>query len=592
MSDLIRLEYRNVTMRFVERSGKSLTAVQGVSLAVRDGEVVSLIGPSGCGKSTLLNIGSGLYAPSEGEAFVDGERVEGPNAHVAFMLQKDLLLPWRTIAENVLFGVEIQGVPLPERQKRAKALLENLNLGEFANHYPHQLSGGMRQRVALARTLAVDPTVLLLDEPFSAVDAQTRIVLQRELAQTLKRAGKTALLITHDLLEAVTLSDRVLVMSRRPGRIIDEIMIDLPRRDDPIARRQDPKVNHYVARLMDRLDIGHTPIEQPGAGMSGPNQAMARGAAFSVAVLVVFLAAWQWGPGLLGIPTFIVPPLSTVANEFVRMLSRNALMFHTGITAAEVIVGFILGWLLGAFFGYMLGMSPTAEFALSPYILALQIAPKVAFAPLFILWMGFTVYPKILVAILIVFFPVMVNVLTAIRTVDPDLINLARAFKATRAQIFWKIEFPASLPPLFAGLRIGSTLAVVGVVVGELVGGNMGLGYLLAFGEGQANTPMVFVDDPDADAGRRHRLSRRDPDRDRACCTICPSARWRILIQLTLEHRKDVLPIAVGALLVVDVAVRQRIAMHRSSVHDGAVAHVSRPFMSLSIAAIVSGGAQ
>ena len=227
--------------------------------------MVSLIGPSGCGKSTLLNIGSGLYAPSEGEAIVDGERVEGPNAHVAFMLQKDLLLPWRTIAENVQFGVEIQGIPLPERQKRAKTLLDNLNLGEFANHYPHQLSGGMRQRVALARTLAVDPTVLLLDEPFSAVDAQTRIVLQRELAQTLKRAGKTALLITHDLLEAVTLSDRVLVMSRRPGRIIDELMIDLPRRDDPIARRQDPKVNQYVARLMDRLDIGHTPIEQPGA---------------------------------------------------------------------------------------------------------------------------------------------------------------------------------------------------------------------------------------------------------------------------------------------------------------------------------------
>ena len=218
-----------------------------------------------------------------------------------------------------------------------------------------------------------------------------------------------------------------------------------------------------------------------------------RGTILSLAVLVVFLAAWQWGPGLLGIPPFIIPPLSMVYHEFLRMLAVSALMTHTGITAAEVIAGFVLGSLLGAFFGYILGMSPTAEFALSPYILALQIAPKVAFAPLFILWMGFTVYPKILVAILIVFFPVMVNVLSAIRTVDPDLINLARAFKATRAQIFWKIEFPASLPPWFAGLRIASTLAVVGVVVGELVGGNMGLGYLLAFGEGQANTAMVFV---------------------------------------------------------------------------------------------------
>jgi NitT/TauT family transport system permease protein len=220
---------------------------------------------------------------------------------------------------------------------------------------------------------------------------------------------------------------------------------------------------------------------------------MRRGTGASVALLVVFLAAWQWGPGLLGIPTFIIPPLSMVWDEALRMWRVNHLMLHTGVTAAEVIAGFLLGSLLGAVAGYLLGMSRTAEFALSPYILALQIAPKVAFAPLFILWMGFTVYPKILIAVLIVFFPVLVNVLTAVRTVDPDLINLARSFTATRAQIFWKIEFPSSLPPMFAGLRIGSTLAVVGVVVGELVGGNVGLGYLLSFGEGQANTAMVFV---------------------------------------------------------------------------------------------------
>jgi NitT/TauT family transport system ATP-binding protein len=255
MPDVVRLEFRDVTMRFAESSSSSLTAVQGVSFAIRDGEVVSLIGPSGCGKSTLLNIGAGLTAPSEGEARVDGERIVGPNAHVAFMLQKDLLLPWRSIAENVMFGVEIQRMPAVERRRRAQALLENLGLAEFAGHYPHQLSGGMRQRVALARTLAVDPTVLLLDEPFSAVDAQTRMVLQRELAQTLQSAGKTALLITHDLLEAVTLSDRVLVMSRRPGRIIDEIRIDLPQRDNPFARRHDAKVHAYVERLMDLLGI-------------------------------------------------------------------------------------------------------------------------------------------------------------------------------------------------------------------------------------------------------------------------------------------------------------------------------------------------
>ena len=254
---MFRLEYRDVTMKFPAAKGAGMvTAISDVNFAVADGEVVSLIGPSGCGKSTLLNIGSGLYSPTSGQAFVDGERVEGPNAHVAFMLQKDLLLPWRTIAENVMFGTQIQGVAKAECRRRAEQLLANFRLSEFANRYPDQLSGGMRQRVALARTLAVDPTVLLLDEPFSAIDAQTRIVLQRDLAQTLRASKKTALLITHDLLEAVTLADRVLIMSRRPGRIIDEIKVDIPDRHDPLTRRRHPAVGKYVERLMEQLDVG------------------------------------------------------------------------------------------------------------------------------------------------------------------------------------------------------------------------------------------------------------------------------------------------------------------------------------------------
>ena len=148
---------------------------------------------------------------------------------------------------------------------------------------------------------------------------------------------------------------------------------------------------------------------------------------------------------------------------------------------------------LASEYNKLLSASAASEVVLSPYILALQIAPKVAFAPLFVMWFGYTVYPKILVAVLIVFFPIMVNVLTAIRTVDHDLINLARSFTASRLQVFWKIEFRSAMPALFSGLRIGSTLAVIGVVVGELVGGNTGLGYLLSYGEGAANTPMVFV---------------------------------------------------------------------------------------------------
>jgi NitT/TauT family transport system permease protein len=231
-----------------------------------------------------------------------------------------------------------------------------------------------------------------------------------------------------------------------------------------------------------------------GAALASVRAALGRRETLaSVAVLVAFLAAWQWGPPACGIPSYILPTASECARELVKMIGRDRLFFHVGVTALEVLAGFGLGALLGMAIGYLLGLSETAELVLSPYILALQIAPKVAFAPLFVMWFGYTVYPKILVAVLIVFFPIMVNVLTAMRTIDRDLVNLARSFTAGRLEIFWKVEFRAAMPALFSGLRIGSTLAVIGVVVGELVGGNIGLGYLLVFGEGAANTPMVFV---------------------------------------------------------------------------------------------------
>ena len=214
---------------------------------------------------------------------------------------------------------------------------------------------------------------------------------------------------------------------------------------------------------------------------------------WSFAVLVVFLLTWEYVPGWLGVPKFVLPPFSQVTLEAVRIWDTERLMWHAGITAAEVVIGFIVGSALGAMIGYALGISPRIEAILSPYLLALQIAPKVAFAPLFVMWLGYTIYPKILVAVLIVFFPVLINVLSAMRAMDGDLINLARSFSATRFQVFRMVEFPTTLPPLFSGLRIASTLAVIGVVVGELVGGNMGLGYLLVFFEGQGNTAGVFV---------------------------------------------------------------------------------------------------
>lgn len=211
-----------------------------------------------------------------------------------------------------------------------------------------------------------------------------------------------------------------------------------------------------------------------------------------LAVAIVGVAAWEFLPPFFGVPKYIIPTASQTWNELFRMAGQDNLGRHMLSTAAMTTIGFIVGSVLGAAGGYLLGLSQFWERVLSPYILGLQIAPKVAFAPLFIMWFGYTFWPKLLVTILIVFFPILVNVLQSMKTVDRDMVALARAYSMSRSQIFWKIEFPASMPALMAGLRIGATLAVIGVTVGELVGGNTGLGYLITYAEGQANAAMVF----------------------------------------------------------------------------------------------------
>jgi NitT/TauT family transport system ATP-binding protein len=256
MSATAAIEFIGVDKRFgVAGTPSQVWATRDVTFTIAPGEVVSIIGPSGCGKSTLLNMGSGLDKPTSGQVKVAGEVVNGPHKHVAFMLQKDLLMPWRTIAQNIEFGLELRGVRASKRHEVSTQLLAQCHLTGFGTHYPHQLSGGMRQRAALARTLAVDPLVLLMDEPFSALDAQTKMILQQDLARTVSRQGKTVLFITHDLAEAVALSDRILVMSERPGTIVEQITVDIPGRDNPMGRRKDEQAGRYVAMLMERLKL-------------------------------------------------------------------------------------------------------------------------------------------------------------------------------------------------------------------------------------------------------------------------------------------------------------------------------------------------
>ncbi|MFI1459177.1 ABC transporter ATP-binding protein [Nocardia carnea] len=226
-----------VDARGIVRRFGAVTALDGVDLQIGRGEFVSIVGPSGCGKSTMLEIVAGLQDHDGGTVAVDGKPLGGPRERTAVIFQESATLPWRTVRDNVAFALEVQGVAKRERRSRADELLATVGLAAFGDHFPGQLSGGMRQRVAIARCLSMQPDLILADEPFGALDEQTRLVMSYELLEIVEKLTCGVLFITHSIQESILLSDRVLVMSARPGRFIDEIEIDLarPRSEDVLT---------------------------------------------------------------------------------------------------------------------------------------------------------------------------------------------------------------------------------------------------------------------------------------------------------------------------------------------------------------------
>lgn len=223
------ISLRDVTLVFAAANGDPVLAVNDVSLDIPPGQFVAIVGPSGCGKTTIMNMLAGIIRPTIGSVQRDGNEVTKTSLDVGYMLARSALYPWRTARRNVEVPLEIRGMPKAERREKAHKLLELVKLDDFANKFPAQLSQGMRQRVAIARTLAINPKLWLLDEPFSALDAQTRITVQNEFLGLWENSGSTVILVTHDLAEAVLLADRVVVMTARPGRIKFDINIDIPR---------------------------------------------------------------------------------------------------------------------------------------------------------------------------------------------------------------------------------------------------------------------------------------------------------------------------------------------------------------------------
>ena len=242
------IQARDISLTFKPKNRDSVTALKELTLDVAKGEFVSLVGPSGCGKSTFLNVLLGLLKADGGEIRLNGKQITGPGQERAMVFQEFGLLPWRTVLANVELGLELKGVQALVRRERAMELIKMAGLAGFASHYPHELSGGMKQRVGLARALVTDPEVLLMDEPFAALDAQTRDLMQMELLQIWDRTKKTVVFVTHSIEEAAYLSDRVIVISARPGRAKDVMKIALPRPRD-YEMRLSAEFNDIKARI-------------------------------------------------------------------------------------------------------------------------------------------------------------------------------------------------------------------------------------------------------------------------------------------------------------------------------------------------------
>lgn len=249
---MAKLEVRNIGKQFNAMQGnetKLITAVKGINLSIDDGQFVCFVGPSGCGKTTLLNILAGLDKPTEGEVILDGHPVTETGPDRVMVFQENALFPWLKVVDNVEFGLKVAGIPKEKRRERAMHYLEMMQLTKFADAYTYQLSGGMKQRVAIARALAIDPEVLLMDEPFAALDSQTRDLLLVELQLIWARTKKTIMFITHNILESVVLGDKVVVFTKRPGTVKKEIVVDYRRPRLP----EDENLQPYYRQVIDAM---------------------------------------------------------------------------------------------------------------------------------------------------------------------------------------------------------------------------------------------------------------------------------------------------------------------------------------------------
>ena len=534
-SPILRLE--SVSKSFFSASGE-VPALTDVSLRVEAGEIVALIGPSGCGKTTIMRMCAGFDFPTQGTALFHDGQILDVNAGVGYLTQEADLFPWMTLRANVAFPLLMLGVPKAERDARVDAYLKLVGLSGFENHYPHQLSGGMRQRGALARTMIYEPDLILMDEPFASLDMPTRLMLHDELLRLLSERPKTVMLVTHDITEAIALADRVVIVGKRPGQIKTIIDVDLPRPRtssgvvsmegfadvyDKIwtnlhAEFADPAAEEAAGQstLPPRLPttIGERARARRGAGRttptgtadSGTKRRRRRGFGNSALVIwssrVLFLALlvglWQILSSTKVLSPLLFSNPADVFKAFYHLVIGQPAFGYTiytdlATTLQEMAIGYVIGAAAGIAVGIFLARIQWLSRVFEPMILAAYSVPKVALAPVFIVLLGIGTVSKVAIVAMELFFIVFFNTFVGVRDVREDFIRQAQINGAGPLSVLVRIVLPGALPSIMTGLKLGVPFAMVGAVIGEFIAASNGLGWFVVNSANNFDSQDLFA---------------------------------------------------------------------------------------------------